>query len=76
MKFEDALAKRLQLIKPSLNDIRNCLCRYPPALSDGIQELIMTLEKKEICVFLISGGFRLVRKYLFVLFYRFSPPNR
>lgn len=60
INFEDALATRLQLIKPSLNDIQNCLNQYPPVLSDGIQELIKTLKEKHIGAFLISGGFRLV----------------
>lgn len=35
VKFEDALAARLDIIKPSKTDIQNCLLAHPPKLTRG-----------------------------------------
>lgn len=35
VKFEDALAARLDIIKPSKDDIKNCLKARPPQLTTG-----------------------------------------
>lgn len=35
VKFEDALAARLDIIKPSKDDIKNCLSAHPPQLTTG-----------------------------------------
>lgn len=35
VKFEDALAARLDLIKPSKNAIQSCLLDHPPILTKG-----------------------------------------
>lgn len=37
VKFEDALAARLDIIKPSKDDIKNCLLAHPPKLTRGTQ---------------------------------------
>ncbi|GLE05231.1 hypothetical protein PINS_up014231 [Pythium insidiosum] len=60
VKFEDALAARLDIIRPSREDIRECLARHPPALTPGIRELIAALHRQKIEVFFVSGGFRLM----------------
>ncbi|KAJ0399908.1 hypothetical protein P43SY_008114 [Pythium insidiosum] len=60
VKFEDALAARLDIIKPSRHDISQCLERHPPALTPGIRELISALHHQNIEVFFVSGGFRLM----------------
>jgi phosphoserine phosphatase len=39
VKFEDALEARLAIIKPSRNDIKDCLAKHPPALTPGTQSL-------------------------------------
>ncbi|RLN63029.1 hypothetical protein BBJ29_007862 [Phytophthora kernoviae] len=60
VKFEDALAARLDIIKPSKKDIQDCLKKHPPQFTPGVKKLVATLHEKGIAVFLVSGGFRLM----------------
>jgi len=59
--FHDALAARLDLIKPSRNDIDSCLKKHPLKLTQGVKEFISKLHGKGIPVYLVSGGFRQVK---------------
>ncbi|KAE8815307.1 Phosphoserine phosphatase, chloroplastic [Hordeum vulgare] len=56
--FEEALAARISLIKPSLSQVQDCLEKRPPRISPGIADLIKTLLANNTEVFLVSGGFR------------------
>ncbi|XP_050223288.1 phosphoserine phosphatase, chloroplastic isoform X2 [Mercurialis annua] len=56
--FEEALAARLSLFKPSLSQVHDYLEKRPPKLSPGIDELIQKLKAKDKTVYFISGGFR------------------
>ncbi|KAL4097236.1 hypothetical protein QTP88_022042 [Uroleucon formosanum] len=58
MDFREALSARLQIIKPSLQQIRNFIKDRPFNLTPGIKELVALLQQKNIPVYLISGGFR------------------
>ena len=60
VKFEDALAARLDIIKPNREDVEACLKAHPPTddLTPGIQELVKLLLERGQDVFLVSGGFR------------------
>eukprot|EP00944_MAST-04C_sp_MAST-4C-sp1_P011935 g11935.t1 len=57
MPFEVALEKRLEIVKPSKNDIDRFLEAHPPALTDGVHDFIKALRKNGSTVYLISGGF-------------------
>ena len=59
-KFEEALAARLNLIKPSRTDIQNCLAVHPPKLTPGVADFIDALHHRGTAVYLVSGGFRMV----------------
>lgn len=59
--FQDALQARLNIIKPSRDDIVNFLAKHPLELTPGIEELIDTLHSQGRLVYLVSGGFRQVR---------------
>lgn len=59
--FREALQARLDLIKPSRDDIAACLAAHPPQLSPGVADLISGLHARGTDVYLVSGGFRLVR---------------
>lgn len=59
-KFEDALAARLDIIKPSRASIEKCLKDNPLELSPGVEKLIESLSGRGIDVYLISGGFRIM----------------
>lgn len=56
--FEEALAARLSLIKPSMSQVEECLEKRPPRISPGMADLIKKLKGNNIEVFLVSGGFR------------------
>eukprot|EP00943_MAST-04B_sp_MAST-4B-sp1_P007006 g7006.t1 len=57
MPFEVALSKRLDIVKPSKQDIENFLEAHPPKLTNGIHDFINALRKNGSLVYLISGGF-------------------
>ena len=58
--FEEALAARLDIIKPSRKDIEGFLREEPPKLTPGVSDLVGKLHDKGKRVFLVSGGFRLM----------------
>ena len=60
MKFEDALKARLELLEPSRQQILDCLEAHPLELTPGVQQLVETLHSKNVDVFLVSGGFRIM----------------
>lgn len=59
-KFEDALAARLEIIKPSRASILKCLDDHPLVLSPGVDRLVEVLMQNGTHVFLVSGGFRIM----------------
>lgn len=59
-KFEDALAARLDIIKPSRSSIEKCLRDYPLQLTPGVDTFIENLIERGIDVYLVSGGFRIM----------------
>ena len=60
MKFQDALAARLELLKPSKGSIESCLRDTPLQLTAGVEELIKQLKASGKHVYLVSGGFRIM----------------
>jgi phosphoserine phosphatase len=60
MKFQDALQARLSLLQPSQLQIESCLRDHPFQLTDGIVELIQTLQEHHKDIYFISGGFRIM----------------
>lgn len=60
MKFQDALAARLELLRPSKGSIEDCLRDRPLELTDGVQEFVEQLQASGKDVFLVSGGFRIM----------------
>jgi len=60
MKFQDALALRLDLLRPSKQSIENCLRDRPLQLTDGVEELVSQLHAAGKDVYLVSGGFRMM----------------
>lgn len=59
-KFEDALAARLDIIKPSRASILKCLENHPLQLSPGVDRLVEVLMENGTDVYLVSGGFRIM----------------
>ncbi|KAG8194786.1 hypothetical protein JTE90_017227 [Oedothorax gibbosus] len=55
--FREALSKRLDIIQPSVYIVQRYLENHPPSLTTGIRELVQALHKRDIPVYLVSGGF-------------------
>ncbi|ODN04078.1 Phosphoserine phosphatase [Orchesella cincta] len=58
MDFRQALALRLDLIRPSLAQVRNFILSSKQRLTPYVKELVHELHKREKEVYLVSGGFR------------------
>eukprot|EP00164_Ancoracysta_twista_P008950 GFYU01013098.1.p1 GENE.GFYU01013098.1~~GFYU01013098.1.p1 ORF type:complete len:320 (-),score=92.68 GFYU01013098.1:236-1195(-) len=56
--FQEALKARLELIRPSKDDVENCLLQHPPRFTPGADHFIRELEAQGTDVYLLSGGFR------------------
>lgn len=56
--FRSALEQRMELIRPSRDDMTGILKKNPVVLSPGISDLIDLLHAQGTHVFLVSGGFR------------------
>ncbi|CAG9561731.1 unnamed protein product [Danaus chrysippus] len=58
MTFQEALKKRLDIIRPSASQIKEFIETHPIHLTLGISELVKTLHERGVAVYLVSGGFR------------------
>ncbi|XP_067010846.2 phosphoserine phosphatase isoform X2 [Anabrus simplex] len=58
MNFRDALARRLDIIRPQMSQIRDFIKTQPPRLTPGIKPLVEALHQRSVPVYLISGGLR------------------
>ncbi|KAJ9582312.1 hypothetical protein L9F63_003348, partial [Diploptera punctata] len=58
MSFQEAFARRLEIIRPQMNQIRDFIRTRPPRLTPGIKRLVDVLHQRSVPVYLISGGLR------------------
>ncbi|XP_059052005.1 phosphoserine phosphatase [Achroia grisella] len=58
MTFQEALKKRLDIIRPSVSQVREFLEKFPVRLTPGISQLVKALQDRGVIVYLVSGGFR------------------
>ncbi|XP_053214739.1 phosphoserine phosphatase-like [Panonychus citri] len=58
--FQEALAQRLALIKPTQHMVEKFITTKPLRLTPGIRELIALLHNREVDVYLVSGGFDVI----------------
>ncbi|XP_028157409.1 phosphoserine phosphatase isoform X1 [Ostrinia furnacalis] len=58
MTFQEALKKRLDIIRPSVSQIREYLEKFPIHLTPGVKQLVKELHDRGVAVYLVSGGFR------------------
>jgi len=56
--FQNALKARLDLIKPSIENLENIQKEHPLQFTPRLKELIEILHKKGKNIYLVSGGFR------------------
>ena len=55
MKFQDALQARLDLLRPSREQIHDCLAVHPFRLTPGVEIFIQTLHRLGKVVYLVSA---------------------
>ncbi|XP_018563778.1 phosphoserine phosphatase isoform X2 [Anoplophora glabripennis] len=60
MTFQEALKLRLDIIQPTLLQVKEFIKTQPPTLTPGIKKLVNLLHFRHIPVFLISGGFKCI----------------
>jgi phosphoserine phosphatase len=60
MKFQDALQQRLELLQPTLPSIQKLLHDHPLPLTPHVDTLMSTLQEKNVDIWLVSGGFRIM----------------
>ncbi|XP_045516569.1 phosphoserine phosphatase isoform X1 [Pieris brassicae] len=58
MTFQEALKKRLDIIRPTVGQIKEYLEKFPIHLTPGVAELVKVLQERGVAVYLVSGGFR------------------
>ncbi|XP_052753247.1 phosphoserine phosphatase isoform X2 [Galleria mellonella] len=58
MTFQEALKKRLDIIRPSVSQVQDFLDKFPVRLTPGISQLVKALQERGVTVYLVSGGFR------------------
>ncbi|XP_041979198.1 phosphoserine phosphatase isoform X2 [Aricia agestis] len=58
MTFQEALKKRLDIIRPSVSQIREFLEKFPVHLTPRVKQLVHKLQERGVAVYLVSGGFR------------------
>jgi phosphoserine phosphatase len=56
--FQDALKERLEIIKPSAQNVTDVLAAHPLQLTDGFKEMLADVRARGAEVYLVSGGFR------------------
>uniref|UniRef100_A0A8R1DZ43 Phosphoserine phosphatase n=1 Tax=Caenorhabditis japonica TaxID=281687 RepID=A0A8R1DZ43_CAEJA len=57
-RYRDALAARLQVMKPNKDQLDHYVNITRPKLTQGIKELVSRLQSRGTHVYLVSGGFR------------------
>lgn len=60
LAFQDALQARLDLLQPSRQNIETLLAENPLVITDGMSELMQALQQKNVDIWLVSGGFRIM----------------
>ncbi|XP_067684192.1 uncharacterized protein [Haliotis asinina] len=58
VSFRVALTERLNIVKPSRQQLQDFIANHPPQLSDGMSDLVNALRQQGRTVYLVSGGFR------------------
>ncbi|XP_071946461.1 phosphoserine phosphatase-like [Antedon mediterranea] len=55
--FRETLIARLDIIKPSKQQVTDFIEKNPPKLTNGVSELVNTLQSRGVDVYLVTGGF-------------------
>ncbi|KAH3892247.1 hypothetical protein DPMN_016362 [Dreissena polymorpha] len=58
MRFRTALESRLQIIKPTHQQLTQFIMQHPIHFSEGVKDLVALLQSHGTKIYLVSGGFR------------------
>jgi len=57
VKFQDAMAQRLAIMKPTVEGVEKCLAKEKPRFTKGMKQLVARLQERDVDIYLVSGGF-------------------
>lgn len=57
IQFQDAMAARLEIMKPTAEAMEMCLQKERPRLTWGMRPLIRRLQQRGVDIYFVSGGF-------------------
>lgn len=57
VSFREALRERLNIVKPSRQNVSDFISQHPPQFTPGIKDVVSKLHEKGVPVYLVSGGF-------------------
>jgi len=60
VKFQDAMAQRLELINPTVEGVTECLKKETPKFTWRMRPMMKRLKERGVEIYLVSGGFTLM----------------
>jgi len=60
IKFQDALAARLDIMQPTVEGVAKCLEKEKPKFTPGMKQVMARLQERGVELYLVSGGFTLM----------------
>jgi len=60
VKFQDAMAQRLQIMQPTVEGVEKCLEKEKPRFTRGMKQVMARLQERGVDLYLVSGGFTLM----------------
>jgi len=57
VKFQDAMAQRLEIMQPTREGVEECLKKEKPRFTWGMRKLMRRLRQRSVDIYLVSGGF-------------------
>jgi len=60
VKFQDAMAQRLQIMNPNVEGVEKCLEKEKPKFTRGMKQFVARLQERNVDIYLVSGGFTIM----------------
>jgi len=57
VKFQDAMAQRLEIMQPTREGVEKCIAKERPRFSWGMRRVMKRLRQRGVDIYLVSGGF-------------------
>jgi len=60
VKFQDAMAQRLDIMQPTKDGVRECLAKERPKFTRDMKKVMARLQERQVAIYLVSGGFTMM----------------